>query len=480
MVWLLSNFYRTTVIKKYKCSFIFILDGFDKLDITTKHIDKFKNLISEINDFVSPDTKLGGSILIVTREETKEYLKTSSHPTLKKWNTEYFTIKNIEISKIIDKRIEYLIKRVKEKAKNQKWTLFDWPDHIEFFKSYLTEISDRKNYHDFLFHLDEIYGSNNRAKVQLVQLSYFSFLCKEKHEKVYKLIESMCRGGYIFPPKIYKYTIVENKINILSCSKIFDNVFLPTVTIFPYCPSCSKYKLPLCGTPILSNFRILQIILAYNKMDRNVRSHGINGGVLIEYLHTYFKYDKNILYFQIEELFEYHMIRFNPGLLMTPDNLKDLEIIPTPKLKFIFDNEVEKQEENYISLVSDIAYLNMCSMRTLINKQFLKGDYPYFKAIYYDDNNPNLEDWVFWKIINSINLVRILRSANKFEQVKIIKLGLHKNNIDLYNSISFDFLNEKVPEGLFRKVKYIINELGPKRRSNFQYRLNKYLEKGEF
>ncbi|PKN62238.1 MAG: hypothetical protein CVU57_25155 [Deltaproteobacteria bacterium HGW-Deltaproteobacteria-15] len=392
-------------------SFIFVVDGFDKIDVMPKYRQRLAAIKESANSLTAPDTRLGGCYLFVFRTETLRrfvdlgfnYASENQHI-----NIESREVQNVSFLRIVVRRLNYLRKNIPGLAKTRNWNIDDWPQHIDEFKVHLSTISESTSFQDFVSLLEEFYGPNHRAKVELIQLAYHSFLQFKKDPKQYKLIEAMCKGGFKYPPNIYRYDSHIGALMPTMSVKLFDNVLMPTITNFPYHEEFPYNPMPQARSYVLASFRILQFMTAYQNHYDN-RPQTIPARKMINTLRTLFKYQENVIVRLIEEYSEYNFLLLSGGAVAFPTDWDQVQIEPTPKLRFVLG-------DNYrLNVLSDIAYLNMCAMRTLANAISLSGVVPFFKAMCLEEANVGLSEWIIWKILNTVSVYRVIRKAALLE-----------------------------------------------------------------
>jgi len=436
-------------------SFIYVLDGFDRIDITPKYKTIFDNLNKRLNTLTHLDTKLGGCFLIVTRTETTRYMaSTNLFATSKSRNSIFKGITGVDFDKIIDKRFTYLSKIIESKGNVVGWSLVDWPLHLDEFKVYLTSVSEKSSFENFSEYINDIYGNNNRAKAQLLQLCYNDYLESKKHPKRYQLIESMCKGGFMYPPQIYYYSEDSNKRGPDAHAKMFDNVFITTLVRFPYSDKRKWTALPISKTYTLAGLRVIQLIEAYEMLYNNGSGQMkffIPISTLLSDLDALFHYDRDIIISILEEFYEYGYINLDGDELLIPERVERYKAKSTPKMKFIYFSSLS-------TLFNEIAYLNMCSMRLLLNRDYFRKDIPFIKALTLDDGKVRISEWTIWKIINSISICRVLKAihSKEYKYVEENKNILGDGIKDLLKVMKLTVFNK---EAVLKKIQFAINDM---------------------
>ncbi len=471
-------------------SFIFILDNLDKLETSERFKQKASHLYGELSRLASRDTKLNGSFIFVVRTETLEYLRNKTDSTLDRWNTYESKILPIGFTSIFDTRIKFIEKYVNDNASKFDWDLSDWPDHIENFREYLTQISDSPDFKDFIAYLDRFYMRNQRVKTQFLQLCYHDSLGRISFPRSYRLVEAMCRSGFTFPPRIYKYNVNEkDEIVVDSQSKVFDNIFIPLITNFPYSPSYRK-QIPFSSTYILCGLRIIQYIKAYSELLPDNEQFPMPFSRLHDILYKLFNYDKKIVYHMIEEFADQGILVLFSGQARLSNYMDNVRFSLSPKANYLYNflphtSAMEQKADSYGNIYPDftknflhsIAYLNMCSMRCLINEPLLKGELPLFKAVLINfDIKSTFNDWVNWKILNSISLLRIMDAVNKIEMASMETNRLNKNELQIHNKVvPLNF--ESIKNSIIRQAGLIYDQMESLQKDQFLKLLERYIEK---
>lgn len=421
-------------------SFIYIIDGLDRLDITPKYEEKFDNVISSLNSNLGSDTSLGGVFLLVMRDESMEQVMSRLgrvHPGGR--NLDYI-VKECRVpsfKKILENRIKYIQKRMEVIGPLKGWDMSDWSGHIEGYAKYLLSENNDEDTTQYTSRLDTIFSNNQRAKVQLMQCCYDDYLRTMKHKKEYTIIERMCRGGYKYPIAP-NYSVDQHGSIIHSFEKKYDNVFLPNIFHFPY---SRNYRLQNNGhaiTHILAGLRIMQLVCAISSYNLKMKNRTVSYcEELIDLMFRVFEYDKIILANIVLLFSEYEMISLDGGPI-TSNEINHHVFMPMPKITYILNN-----------LMGNVAYLNMSAMRAPINKTFII-DHPMLFACCFED--VNRDEWMAKKTMNAVNFFKIIATVNQLESEgvkKVIKKidnpeyrAIIKYAEDNYNI--FNFLDKEI------------------------------------
>jgi len=433
----------------------FVIDGLDRVEPLVHFKDKYNSLLKQIGPVVMDEYSGKICFTIVTRTcnlaTIKERLKVRKDgggitPPIPLENI--FKIGAVDSKKILRRRIECLFEESEKILNDPNITLRDkkeasyWKKHLESFMGYLQysasphlknvyghlpeqhwyEYNDHSYYFDFL---DNNFGKNNRAKAQLTQCNYFNFLNETKMKK-YMLVESLMLAGQEIPPIAYEYKYIEaqNKLKMFSGNSYFDNSFLPNIFLYPY--DSANYKYPSNNTPLMG-LRILQLVVSHQNYMRS-RQEVVESYWKIEdylrVLNILFGYDKAVMLSLIDEFMEAELIMTNMNIVRPPKT-EEYIVFPAPKTKYYLD-----------SLIYDIAYLNLCAMRVLINPNFFTPEIPYFRATHFID--VPIRIWVKNKVLNSLGFVNLIEIENKREK-QFYKKKLSKLNSPFDKQFHLDF-----------------------------------------
>ncbi len=447
-------------------SFIYILDGMDKIDLIKEYDEKIIKIIKTLIKF---DNQFGGCYLFCMRNESYEkmrkYIKEDKLYTNSKHNPIEYEIKPVTFDKIVEKRFLFLTKKVKDLSKlpkYQNWDLSDWPEQLNCFTNFLIERSNSKDFKHYFTFMEKMYGINNRVKCQILRLQYHEFL--KTYSKtgfpIYILTETMCKSGFKYPPVFYEYDYLKNTLVPKSNYRIFDNIFLPSLFRFPYhFEFFKKFKIK-DNTYLLLQFRLIQIMYRYFSIKKNTP---ISKDLIVEDVTDIFGYNKTIVNLALDELSEFGFIR-----------LEGECINKRPKIDIVYNGSD--------GIICEIAYLNLASMRMYVNStKYIRDGIPYFKAMTIDnlidfslnlDSDRNLlTDWKVTKILNCIAIFRLLKKLNLIEKQR--RDFSHK-----FLSASYLFgFDEIILKTILIQFKGMLEKMTPHEKSNLFSRLNEHLDK---
>lgn len=422
-------------IIKRDFSFIYIIDGLDRLDITPRQEYKIRNVHKRLATLVDRDTLLGGCYVLVTRTESLIRMISELDLSFSKQAPPTKIPKQIlpaSFDSIVETRLDFLANKLPKilqaKILQDRWPEryreTDWAAHMMDFKNHLINLAEEQDLSMFYTRLNDLYGVNQRAKIHLLQLCYHNYLKYTGHSQRYKLVETMCKGGFKYPPRIIQYQYDNDKKDLVPelSNKIFDNVFLPTLFDFPTALGMRWKKVPYAQTYILAKVRSIQMLRAIAMAQRS-SSNKVPTIAAIKLINIlkFFGYEESMIHKIVEELSEYGIIATQGSALQTPSRYENLQLECTPKLNAILGGSLSGSK----GLLVDIAYLNICAMRLPLNRDLLIDPHrkvPFIKAHTLDKDKiepTEIRKWTIWKIINTISLVRIIRKANKHEHNKI-------------------------------------------------------------
>jgi hypothetical protein len=450
---------------KHGFSFIFVLDGFDKVDILPKYQERFVKLSQRLLELLSLDTRLGGCYLAVMRSPTTLSLSSmlNSHATENNINLHYKNIYVAPYESIVETRLRFLEKYVPSQAVVKGWDISDWPNQLADFRSYLIKLSEKQDYHGFFDQMDSFYSTNHRVKVQLLQLIYHNFLRDRAFSKRYQLVESMCKAGFRFPPQPYQYSYVEGKLVASGVNKLFDNIFLPPIFRYPYSFSGAHPKnLPAAKNHLLMPLRTLQILQTVIQHHISTApTHAVDSvdifsfpiSSLLNILKTLFGYREELIQLMLEEFSEFHIVELVGQSVIIPTRLTGYQINILPNINAFYDS-------NRKGVLKDVSYLNLCAMRALVSRRHLVNDHPYIKASSIDESD-SIEDWIPTEILNVISLYRLIAKAASLEnnklQKNISKLPMSEKELLKYDHLNIYF--EELRPLIIKEIENILRSM---------------------
>lgn len=418
--------------KGYK--FIFILDGFDRLDVTDRDQSRFDDLVEDLVQLAGATDLLGFVLLTAMRTNTFDNLH-SSGPGRRVPVAKRFGVVPHGLTEIVASRIDFLKKEMfNSLAKWSGQTRESLQNHLRRFQEFLETEADGDSRR--LESLVALFGPNRRAQMQILQLLYFDFIGSIQK---YRAIERMIKAGFRYPPVHYQYTIAEGKIVTSRGDDIgLDNRFIPSLFRYPFCVSGSGEGFEHTADDLLLGLRICQIVTAFEVQRR--QSGDPQHLAVFEIANVagwLFGYDRKMVIRYIVECIEFEL-----WLLRTDDGVRgsgidNMRVLPLAKLGLLLDR-----------FIFDIAYLNLAIMRSPICVTRHAGagiSMPFVEAATYDrgDGEESLEKWILAKFFNSISAYRLIRETNRIQERKVRETSRNVSNRKRYLNIRDAFINSE-------------------------------------
>ena len=389
-----------------------VLDGLDRLEATHDAKAKFEKLLRQVRALTNTDSKLGMVFVVVCRDASLPFLTDlCSNPYGRRQRIER-RIVAVGLDEIIKKRINFIEKEVENLALERGWDTADWPSHIETFYVYLSRHDAEKGFKQLL---ESVLGSNRRAQMQVVQLSYYDYLqhysrLQKQGERPYQLIEFLLKAGHRYPPRPYKYECGQDGhwLRTLRRELHFDSRFIPSVFTFPGLEKDEARQEANTYHGLAMGIRLLQIILAHESIIRQATTtvDRLTTGELSDICTRLFGYSKKAVLSLIEEYGEYELLFLSGVELPIPESPENYQIIPMPKATYLMEK-----------FLYDVGYLNLAAMRAILPVELLRGDVPFVLACCYDDpDRDHLPNWVSAKLTNAVAIARAFSLVNLEQQ----------------------------------------------------------------
>jgi hypothetical protein len=191
-------------------------------------------------------------------------------------------------------------------------------------------------------------------------------------------------------------------------------VFVPNVFRFPYSRKWSWSPAPKANTYLLAGLRVLQLLQAKANLDKihteEHSTYGVPIEMLLYGLQTRFGYSEEVVFRILEEYAEYGLVMLESVGVFAPITRTGYRVLGSPKMDFIYT------PNRRTGAIYNVAYLNMCAMRTLVNAEALRKEVPFFSATTMEGDGATLADWIVCKLVNSLSLFRLLREAADREE----------------------------------------------------------------
>lgn len=391
--------------------FIIILDGFDKLESTHDSSSKFQSMLHAVLDLGGSTEPIGFPLVVVMRTNTLRSMTVGT--TYRRFPaSQTFALESPELIEIIEKRVAYLTKEVGEMATAKGWATNDWPTHLELFIEFLKSSDDGRNYLDTL---NNVFSSNRRAQLQVLQLAYFDYIGSLQQarlisDKQYRLVEAMCKVGYRYPPSHYHYVTRRGKIERdIGDDLGLDNRFLPSLFSYPVVRNPDENDFEYTDFDVLLFLRIAQFIRSHDRAESIGDEQDLAAYEVMNMMQWMFGYDPELVRKLIAELIEFEVIFAYGEFSDFERDLSGMRIGSLPKMNYIL--------ERYLN---DIAYLSLSLMRAPIGavRPASQATLAQFVTISHADEGGDLEHWITTKCLNAVSAYRLMRELNRIQRVR--------------------------------------------------------------
>jgi hypothetical protein len=279
--------------------------------------------------------------------------------------------------------------------------------------------------------------NNVRARMQILYLMFLNYI-DERTGKGYLVTEHMLLNGHAYPTVAYEYTdsAIGRLVGRPTSEMKSEARFLPLITRYPSDGEESPSDAVAAVFPgIMMGIRIIQLLIsAYGIRDRQALPTITE---LTDLVSRRFGYSGKSVNAFIRELASYEVLRIHiaDGFAVESDGNR---LSPLPKATYIMSD-----------ILFDVAYLNMCCMRTRWNEAAISLKYVTLETLGSDKSD--LFRWISIKLRNSIFLFCNMIQMNEYERynagVTTISLSQRQENIlDAAIKIGmWDFLKDKYP-----------------------------------
>ena len=373
-------------------SFIFIIDGFDQLDVSLEQRERFDLIKNDIISFMSMRANFGAAFLIVSRTNTIADL--NSYDPFRSISADLrFVIGTPHWKDVIRQRFSAIEGAVLNQIPH------DHAVDVGRLKGKLLEFSEAwLNGPDPLEGADEALTANIRAIMQVLYLHFVDFV-DEKTGKGYQVIEHMMLNGHRYPVVAYNYVHdgAGGLVSQASMEVRHEARFFPIVTRAPWPTDPSRDDVRPYAD-ILLQLRCIQILIASTDADDQ---EVLSIGELVDLIHELFGYTKSSIEAATRELISFEFAKIQIVRAHSVDSDQN-RIFVLPKAKYFVRR-----------CLFDIAYLNMCSMRTPLPKGVFRSEMVVPDSL--GKPRHRLETWIPNKISNALFLFALCLSANAFE-----------------------------------------------------------------
>lgn len=420
---------------------IYVLDGFDKIDITPRFEKRFLSLLDDIRRAVSNSTKLNGAFVVACRKNTLTYF-TGNKPfgTEDHVNTEFRHITYIRFERILEHRLEVVSQSLPRLAPDMGFALHEWQARLKEFNTEWDALLRSGFIENSPLDVEHYYGNNNRAKCQMLQLAFYRYMVKEDVERRYLLVELMTKGGFLYPPRVYAYAgSPDGTLAPQAVTKLFDNVFLPTIGAFPYSDGYKYPASPAGRTYLLASVRVMQVIRECTRRASHHRlSPMVSVKLVTDILGRFLDYDPAVTSRICDELCEAGLIELIGEGMLVPNRTQARKAILMPKLATILGSGVAGSS---LGVLGEVAYLNLCAMRCLVPRAAVEdgGGPPLFRATRLEPDPARVSAWARTKILNGISMLRVMSAVDELEMQHLD---------DVLKSTPKDTINRPVVESI--------------------------------
>lgn len=478
---LIDIMYNVLDINGYKT--IFIIDNIDLLDKSNNRIEKFHFYLKQIKEQVIPSLRTNGVFIITYRSNIHSYLtKQIAASGGRIFATYHYRLNVVEFEKIFSRKEELLFERISSlgQIKSRNWDLSDWPEQLLAFRYFIMSASESKSMPDYLNFLETSFGCNNRAKTQMIQLLYQAFILSSNNKISYKFIEYLFLAGNRFPPKVFHYKYVSDKLFLDKAEKVYDNIFVPNLFVYPYHHNLTNFSIPYSQSYLLIKFRIIQLLLCAS-LNCLKKASRIKVDDITSLLKKSFNYDERIILLCLDEFFELELIKIEDE-----DNIslvsKNTQIEITQRFMSFFSelSNAENKEKtiNYFNLFNGIAYLNLCAMRVDVACNAI-SDKGIFFSTPYDTitiSKQQTLEWLMRKLVNSVLLMKYIIEIEKFENNYILaNESLPEKIKEIINN--FPKLSSLLLSNVEHQIKSSINNLDRKEQEIIEPQVRNHIEK---
>ncbi|MBI4964208.1 MAG: hypothetical protein HY913_13095 [Desulfomonile tiedjei] len=388
-------------------AFILVLDGVDRLEALPYHKQRYQKVKRGLRQLLAGVNNLGCPIVGVARTDTLRDLSA----TRGSFPSNYFEarLRAVNFKRIVERRINYISGEMKELSKLPEYSnLGDWQAHLNEFLDYLKRRNrEGKSWYQVL---DGIHPDNNRAKVNALLVLHYEFARVEEN-KSYLLLESLLRGGYEFPRAHYVYKLKrDGLLERTGSNNRFETNLLPNIFTFPFTSTGQGVTFPTDGHGLLAGLRILQLAAATERLRKGKQKPPLPiAADLIALCKILFEYEEELLLNLIEEYGEFEIFYLGGMHYDQPSHRSRWTIKCSLKLDILLSD-----------LIYDVAYLNLCSMCTpLERKRVPWNKNPFLQAS--SVKSDGVEEWVLCKITNAVSFFRLIKSVNEYQEKRCQK-----------------------------------------------------------
>lgn len=392
-----------------KCGYAFIIvfDGLDRLELIQKAREKFNILTGHIGRLKNTDEKLTSTFLVVCRTETFSLFTNGNAYSFD--TSEYYELGNVTVEDVLRKRLTVIASEASRglataRERNEVFV------HLSAFVNYLVQDQE----------IARMFAKNRRAAMHAVQYRYLDFLRDQHVPGGYQITESLMKMGYAYPPAPYVYYLPDEFAETYERhepQKSMDNRLLPSVFSYPHVPHSRTSKTPPHREGMVLGIRILQIAVAYGRLNSEYKSHTLLSRDIADILCVLFGYERRLVLTQIEDFGEFEFLRTVGSNTPQPISAENYEVSLMPK--------GEKIVSEYLS---EATYLALGIMRTpfqfsAFSRLGGKSGEQRFLIAATSDSRGGFERWISAKVVNAINTRRLIK------YFRALHLEMFKSNL---------------------------------------------------
>jgi hypothetical protein len=401
------SYFLFNYIQQSGYSIVVVFDGLDVLETTYNWQGKFRRIFNAVKAVCRADDLVGAVFLSIMRTNS---LRQEGQPYSSRIVPVYEIVAP-DLETIVAQRIAFLNQEVPRLARtsyphwNDDPLLNRWPGHLDEFVAFLYPRLGGQDVGEGRL-LQEIMEDDRRSQMQAVKLRYVEFL-ERRTESRYRLIETMIKAGWAYPPVHYRYLESGDRLRRLAGDPIrADLRFFPSIFRVPYIsdPRKPQFKLPAEGA--LTGIRVLQIAEAHGRLQSPRRgSHmPLQVASLAHVTGILFNCPAILVTHLIEEYVEFQLLRTYGRFDPHPREVETDDVSLMPKGRYLLSHAV-----------ADIDFLNLAAMRVVLDASAFRAgaSAPFVRAQRFNrDAVKGFEEWMLAKIVNCISISRLIRTIN--------------------------------------------------------------------
>lgn len=416
------------LIEYYNLSFIFTIDGLDRINLTPSKVDNFHNWCDQIKNSFLSNSSYPGVYLVSMRTESMQSI---GNLPLRQYRQE--KISETWPKQIMRRRIsllEHYLRQMKNSKEDDiernvklsvgyvKFLVSALADRFvgasnDLFNNNMCEILNffNRNFRrcfealkNTMGHFIKLRKSGQLSAVDILELGMaeppLGSAIEDKLKKYsYVAVEGFLLAGKYFALPQYKYDFdpVDNKFfRSIEYPKV--TYYLPNLFKFPYADGINSGNYVLCG------IRIIQYILLHKNMENKSR--------IVDFLNDYFGYPAVVVETMMEELVENNILFYN-------------ELAPQTDYFSITEAAIDI----YNNLIGDLEYSYLCCQSVPLPLALLQGGY-------FDILPFGMMGYVMTKLRTTANFIKYLKCIDIQEEYRFNRHASDVKSGFLYNTYS--------------------------------------------